>query len=134
MPIRFQEVSRVKRPGKKTSEEVRKQYKEAVQQMNLSRRFVDMGGQLRQELDQAGGPDKILVLTVDGSFRNRTCFGEIAERTVLLARARKNAKLCFARWTIRAASQVRQDNNRAWKTTKIFYGGKRRKARYEAGR
>jgi hypothetical protein len=140
LPIRFQEVSRVKRPGKKASEEMRQQYKEAVKQMNLSRSFVDMGGQLRQELDQNGGRDKILVLTVDGSFCNRTCFGGIPERTILLARARKNAKLCF-----RAADdprrfyavekftpeQVRQDEERDWKATKIFYGGKRRKVRYK---
>src|SRR6202043_1487868 len=89
LPIRFQEVSRVKRPGKKASEEMRKQYKEAVKQMNLSRSFVDIGKQLRQELDLAGGRDKVLVLTGDGSFCNRTCFGEIPERSVLLVRARR---------------------------------------------
>jgi hypothetical protein len=33
-----------------------------------------MGKQLREELDLAGGLDKILVLTADGSFCNRTCF------------------------------------------------------------
>jgi hypothetical protein len=140
LPIRFQEVSRVKRPGKKASEEMRKQYKEAVKQMNLSRSFVDMGGQLRQELDQAGGRDKILVLTVDGSFCNRTCFGGVPERTVLLARARKDAKLClravddprrFYAVEKFTPEQVRQDDDRDWKTTKIFYGGKRRKVRYK---
>jgi hypothetical protein len=140
LPIRFQEVSRVKRPGKKASEEMQKQYKEAVKQNNLSRSFVDMGGQLRQELDHSGGRDKILVLTADGSFCNRTCFGDIPERTVLLARARKDAKLCFRapedsrrfyaeeKFT---PEMVRQDEDRDWKTTKIFYGGKRRKVRYK---
>ena len=140
LPIRFQEVSRVKRPGKKASEEMRQQYKEAVKQMNLSRSFVDMGGQLRQELDHNGGRDKILVLTVDGSFCNRTCFGGIPERTILLARARKNAKLCFRAvddprrfYAVEkfTPEQVRKDDDRAWKTTKIFYGGKRRKVRYK---
>jgi hypothetical protein len=99
-----------------------------------------MGKQLRQELDQSGGRDKVLVLAGDASFCNRTCFGEIPERTVLLARARKDVKLCF-----RAAEgsrrfyavekftpqQVRQDESLTWKTTKIFYGGKRRKIRYK---
>jgi hypothetical protein len=76
----------------------------------------------------------------DGSFCSRTCFGEIPERSDLRVRARKDAKRCF-----RAAEnsrlrrfyasekftpeQVRQDESRAWKTTKIFYGGKRRKIR-----
>jgi hypothetical protein len=140
LPIRFQEVSRVKRPGKKATEEMRKQYKEAVKQMNLSRSFVDMGGQLRQELDQNGGQDKVLVLTVDGSFCNRTCFGGIPQRTVLLARARKDAKLCFRAvdeprrfYAVEkfTPEQVRQDDDRDWKATKIFYGGKRRKVRYK---
>jgi hypothetical protein len=140
LPIRFQEVSRIKRPGKKATEEMQKQYKEAVKQKNLSRSFVDMGKQLRQGLDDAGGRDKLLVLTSDGSFCNRTCFGGIPERTVLLARARKDAKLCF-----RAADdsrrfyaaekftpeQIRKDERRTYKTTKIFYGGKRRKVRYK---
>jgi hypothetical protein len=140
LPIRFEEVSRVKRPGKKATEELQQQYREAVKQQNLSRRFVEMGQQLRAELDQAGGRDKTLVLTADGSFCNRTCFGQIPERSVLLVRARKDAKLCF-----RAADdsrrfygvekftpeQVRQEDGRGWKTTKIFYGGKRRKIRYK---
>ena len=80
------------------------------------------------------------MLTADGSFCNRTCFGDIADRSVLLARARKDAKLCF-----RAAAnkrrfyapekftpeQVRKDDGRGWKATRIFYGAKRRKVRYK---
>jgi DDE superfamily endonuclease len=140
LPIRFEEVSRVKRPGKRATEEMKKQYRQAVKQRNLSRSFVQMGKQLRQELDQAGGRGKILVLAGDGSFCNRTCFGEIPERSVLLVRARKDAKLCFRapddsrrfygvdKFT---PEQVRQDDSRGWKTTKIFYGGKRRKVRYK---
>ena len=140
VPIRFQQVSRVKRPGKKASPEQQKQYKAAVKQQNLSRSFVQMGKQLRAELDQAGGRDKILVLTADGSFCNRTCFAEVPDRAALLARARKDARLCL-RSTDRGRrfyalekftpEQVRQDDGRAWKTTRIFYGGKRRKIRYK---
>jgi len=119
---------------------MQKQYKEAVKQRNLSRSFVDMGKQLRQELDQAGGSDKILVLAADGSFCNRTCFGNIPERTVLLARARKDAKLCFRApedsrrfYAVEkfTPEMVRKDEDRDWKTTKIFYGGKRREVRYK---
>jgi hypothetical protein len=140
LPIRFQEVSRVKRPGKKATDQDHERYRQAVKQQNLSRSFVDMGKQLRQELDQAGGRHKLLVLTGDGSFCNRTCFGDIPERTVLIARARRDAKLC-----LRAAAnsrrfyaadkftpeQVRKDDQQEWKTTRIFYGGKRRKIRYK---
>jgi hypothetical protein len=95
LPIRFEEVSRVKRPGKRATEEMKKQYREAAKQHNLSRSFVQMGKQLRLEMDLAGGRNKILVLAGDGSFCNRTCFADIPERSALLARARKDAKLCF---------------------------------------
>jgi hypothetical protein len=144
LPIRFQEVSRVKRPGKRATEEMQQQYREAAKQKNLSRSFVEMGQQLRQELDQAGGRNKVLVLAGDGSFCNRTCFAEIPERSVLLVRARKDAKLCFRAPVSEQSGarrfygtekftpqQVRQDESRDWKTTKIFYGGKRRKIRYK---
>jgi hypothetical protein len=144
LPIRFQEVSRVKRPGKRATEEMQQQYRDAAKQKNLSRSFVEMGQQLRQELDQAGGRNKVLVLAGDGSFCNRTCFAEIPERSALLVRARKDAKLCFRapvseqRGARRFYStekftpqQVRQNESRDWKTTKIFYGGKRRKIRYK---
>jgi hypothetical protein len=140
LPIRFQEVSRIKRPGKKATEEMRQQYREAVKRKNLSRSFVDMGQQLRRELDQAGGRDKVLVLAGDGSFCNRTCFGEIPERSVLLARARRDARLClrapegsrrFYATEKFTPEQIRKDDSHGWKTTRIFYGGKRRKVRYK---
>ena len=140
LPIRFQEVSRIKRPGKKATAEMQKQYKEAVKQKNLPRSFVEMGAELRLEIDRAGGSAKILVLTGDGSFCNRTCFAGIPERSALLVRARKDAKLCFRapagsrrfygsdKFT---PEQIRLDGGRGWKTTKVFYGGKRRKIRYK---
>jgi len=140
LPIRFQEVSRVKRPGKKATPEQQKQYKAALKVQNLSHSFVHMAKQLREPLDLAGGRDKILVLTADGSFCNRTCFAGVPERSVLLARARKDAKLCFrAPLPTRrfygqeklSPEQVRKDESQAWKKTKIFYGGKRRTIRYK---
>jgi hypothetical protein len=140
LPIRFQEVSRVKRPGKKATAEMMKLYRGQKKIYNLSRSFVDMGKQLRREVDEAGGSDKILVLTADGSFSNRTCFGEIPERSVLLVRSRKDIRLCFAaapgsrrfygidKFT---PEEVRKDDSRQYTTTKIFYGGKKRKVRYK---
>lgn len=140
LPIRFQEVSRVKRPGKKATPEMQQQYRQAAKELNLSRRFVSMAHQLRQQFDEAGFAHKILVFAGDGSFCNRTCFRDRPERSILLVRARKDARLCFPApdgsrrfYAIEkfTPEQVRQDETRAWKTTKIFYGGKRRKVRYK---
>jgi hypothetical protein len=140
LPVRFQEVSRVKKPSRKADKETQQQYKLALKKHNLSQSFVQMMGALRQDLDQAGGSQKRLVLALDGSFCNRTCFRAERDRTELVARARKNAVLCFLapqgsrrffgqeKFT---PQQVREDETRPWKTTKLFYGGKRRKIRYQ---
>jgi hypothetical protein len=140
LPICFEEVSCVKKPGRKAKPEDWQAYKLATKQHNLSQRFVDSMRHLRQMLDQAGGEKKILVLAVDGSFCNRTCLRAARDRTELVARARKDAVLCgaapagsrrFYSTEKFTPEQVRQDEGRPWKTTKIFYGGQRRKVRYK---
>lgn len=140
IPIRFEEVSTVKKPGKRGSEEAWQQYKQDRKRFNLSQRFVQSMAQLRVALDQAGGAKKTLVIAGDGSFCNRTVLATIPERSTLIARTRKDAKLCFAaapggrrlygedKFT---PDDVRQDEEIPWKTTKLFYGGKRRRVRYK---
>jgi hypothetical protein len=140
LPIHFAEVSRVKKPSRKAKTQDWEEYREAVKQHNLSQSFVATMGQLRQELDLAGGEKKILALAVDGSFCNRTCFRASRDRTELIARARKDAVLClrapdggrrFYDTEKFTPEQVRQDETRPWVHTKVFYGGKSRKVRYK---
>ncbi len=156
LPIAFEEVSVVKRPrrklpkrnagkGKRTEplsalEQEWKQYRVAQKAQNLSTRFVDLMRRLRTTFDACGAAKKILLLAVDGSFCNRTVFTTVVQGVELIARARKDIKLCF-----RAADgsrrfyatekltpeQVRIDDGRPWQVTKIFYGGKRRKVEYK---
>jgi hypothetical protein len=129
LPIRFEEVSRVKKPSRKAKPEAWQEYKEAVKQHNLSQSFVGMMGQLRRELDRAGGEKKILVLAGDGSFCNRTCFRAQRDRTELISRARKDAVLCWgaAQGSRRfygtekfTPDELRQDEGLPWKETKVF--------------
>jgi len=140
LPIRFEEVSRVKKPSRKAKPEAWQDYKQAIKQHNLSQSFVGMMSQLRQELDLAGGEKKILVLAGDGSFCNRTCFRAPRDRTELISRTRKDAVLCrrapeggrrFYNTEKFTPEKVRQDEAQPWKETKVFYGGKRRKVRYK---
>jgi len=140
LPIRFQEVSRIKRPGRNGTPEQWKQYRAAAKKYNLSQKFVAMVPDLRQVLDTAGASPKIMVLAVDGSFCNRTVFATRVHKTEIVARARKDAVLCFGapseshrfygteKFT---PEQVRQDEGIPWKEAKIFYGGKRRRVRYK---
>lgn len=140
LPIRFEEVSRVKKPSRRASEEVWRAYQRMTRLYNLSQRFVQSMAQLRRDLDAAGARQKVLVLAADGSFCNRTCLRAQRDRTELVTRARKDAGLCF-----RAApdsrrfydlqkftpEQVRQDEARPWKQTQLYYGGRRRRMRYK---
>lgn len=140
LPIRFEESSALKRPSKRAGEQEWKEFQRRRKQHNLSRHCVTMMGGLRAVLDAAGGVKKILVLAVDGSFCNRTVFGAVRDRTELIARARKDAVLCmrasegsqrfYAKEKF-TPEQVRKDESVPWKTTKIFYGAKRRKVRYK---
>jgi hypothetical protein len=140
IPIRFEEVSSVKKPGHRADEQAWKIYKQEVKARNLSRRFVQSMTELRATFDHAGAPKKVLVIVGDGSFCNRTVLAGIPDRVVLIARTRKDASLCFRapagdrRFYAKdkfTPDQVRLDENIAWVTTKIFYGGKRRRIRYK---
>jgi len=140
LPVRFEEVPVVKKPGKRAGPEDWKQFYEARKRQNLSAHFVQIMPVLRASLNQAGGADKKLVLAVDGSFCNRTVFAASVEGVALIARTRKDAVLCYPaapgdRRVYGAAKftpeQVRKDESIPWKNTKVFYGGKRRKIRYK---
>jgi hypothetical protein len=140
IPIRFEEVSAVKKPRRRDGEEAWQVYKREVKQRNLSRRFVGAVTEIRQAFDRAGGEEKILVIAGDGSFCNRTVFATIPDRVVLIARTRKDARLCFpapaGERRIYSRDKftpdgVRHDESIPWQTTRIFYGGKRRKVQYK---
>ena len=140
LPIRFEEASPVKRPRRNASAEQWRWYRAAIKRHNLSQKFVTMMHELRQTLDAAGASLKILMLVVDGSFCNRTVFAAVRKGAEIIARTRKDAVLCFKatagprrfydpkKFT---PEQVRQDDCVPWMTTKIFYGGRRRRVRYK---
>jgi len=140
LPIRFEEVSCVKKPSRTADAVDWLAYQAAVKIQNLSTRFVTMAHALRADLDQAGGARQTLVLAVDSSFCNRTCLRAEIARTELIGRTRKDATLCrrapaggrrvydVTKFT---PEQVRQNDTIPWQTTKLCYGGKRRPIRYK---
>jgi hypothetical protein len=140
LPIRFEEVSTVKKPGRRADEQTWETYREEKKKRNLSQRFVQSMAQLRSGFDEAGAEQKVIVIAGDGSFCNRTVFAGIPDRVELIARTRKDSKLClrapadsrcFYHKEKFTPEQVRLDDRIPWKTTKILYGGKRRKVRYK---
>jgi hypothetical protein len=117
-----------------------RQYQAARKVHNLSTRFVALMPRLRAAFDACGAAKKTLLLAVDNSFCNRTVFAAIVKGVELIARARKNIVLCrraeagsrrFYGTHKFTPEQVRLDDSIPWQTTKIFYGGKRRKVEYK---
>ena len=138
LPVRFEEAAPLKKPSRKASPEAWQEYKKLSKLPNLSPRFVQSMAPLRQALDAAGGSAQRLVLALEGSFCNRTCFRAPRDRTELIARARKDARLCFRAsppsrrfyaLSTFTPEQVRKDESRPWQQTKLFYGSKRRRIR-----
>lgn len=141
LPIRFQEVPALKRPGKKACEADQAAWREAVKTHNLSQHSVTTLRGVRDSLDAAGAADRCLLAVGDGSFCNRTIFRFVLDRLHLLARTRKDIRLChqaaagerafYAAATF-TPEQVRQDESKAWQIADIFHGGQWRQVRYKS--
>jgi DDE superfamily endonuclease len=141
LPICFEEAPVVRKPGKRASEEEKQIYRQQKKRHNLSTRAVALLGQQRQQLDQKGAGQRPLIVSLDGGYCNRTVFRAELDRITLLARCRKDARLCFPApvgqrrqygETIFTPEQVRQDGHYPWKRARIRYAGKRRWIRYKA--
>ena len=140
IPVRFEMVEVVKKPGKRASPEEWKAYWKEKKEKNLSKSAVENIKALRQLYDEAGGVDKFLIQVGDGSFCNRTVLTAEYERTILVVRARKDAVLCFPSPTgsrrvyspeTFTPEDVRKDDSVPWKHARIFHGGQWRDVRYK---
>jgi hypothetical protein len=140
LPIRFEEVTSVRKPGKKATPEQKAAYRQAKKTHNLSTAFVQMLGGLRRDFDAQGFADKSLIAVGDGSFCNKTTFRQPLDRTILITRARKDLRLCFPyqgpgpRYygtELFSPEMVHQDSTIPWKETKVFHGSRFRKIRFK---
>ena len=138
LPVWFQEVPPIKKPGAKATEAERVAYREAIKQTNLSTAAVAMFEALRRKVDEAGGADKTLVFALDGNFTNRTIYRTRFDRVVLVGRTRKDARLCWpgvGRRTYAAETftpeSVMKDAKVAWHEVELFYGGRMRTVSYK---
>jgi hypothetical protein len=139
-PIRFQHVPAVKKPGKRATEEERQQAAALRKQNNLSASALTMIEGLRKQLESQGAGERTLLVTGDGSFCNRTLFKPPIQKVDLLARCRKDARLCFQDRSgsrrhyaveVFTPQDVRSSHQLEWKQSRIYFGSKRRKLRYK---
>lgn len=132
IPIRFAEAPPVKKPRRKASEEQWAEYRRASKQHNLSIQSLAMIGEVRAELDGLH-VHKTLLVVGDNSFCNRTLFTATCQRTEIIARARRDIKLCRrasdnSRCVYDARKftpeEVLTDQTIPWKKVHVFYAGR----------
>jgi hypothetical protein len=140
LPLRFREVPAIKKPGKKASAEQLEAYRQAVKKHNLSRSTVALLEELRQSADAANLRSRTILAVGDGGFCNRTLLREPLDRIEILARARRDSRLCLAATPGGARvysaesvtpDQIRQSESTPWQQSRIFHGGQWREVRYK---
>lgn len=139
VPVLFDEVPSLAKPGRKATEEQTQEYLKEKRKPRGMIQTIQALKSLREQLD-AQGCKKTALVTLDGSFCNRTVFGAQLERTQVICRVRKDARLCFrsteagrrfydtAKFT---PEEVRRDESIAWQSGKFFHGGAFRQLRYK---
>jgi hypothetical protein len=141
VPIRFVDAPPLKRPGKRSTEEEKATYKKMKKENNLCVEFIKGLKNLRATLDDMGEHRKPLLMTVDGSFCNSTCFSNVIEKVELVARCRKDAKLCmpyqgskknkFYNDNKFTPESIRKDESISWQEGLFYYGGEWRLLKYK---
>jgi len=94
-PIRFRHVPPAPRPSAKASEEEKAAYKALQKQQNLSVAGAAIIRDCRADLDARAATDRTLIVSVDGSYTNRTVLKNLPERTTIIGRIRKDAKFSY---------------------------------------
>jgi len=142
IPVLFEPVESLAKPKKKASAKEKAAYNKAKRKNTMCDQSVEHMLSLRKAFDAAGAFARILLFTLDGGFCNSKVFKAKLERCLVLARCRKDAKLCFAandsahpqkkyadhKFT---PESVRKDDSIPYKSGKFFIGGKYRKIRYK---
>ena len=140
VPVAFVDAPAVNKPRRQASEQERALYRREQRERNLSRQAVDLITGLRARLDHLGGRGRQLVMAMDGSFCNRTVFRASLDRVTLLARTRKDARLClpappgsrrrYAAETF-TPEEVRLNESIPWRTAEVMLGSSRHTVPYK---
>lgn len=92
IPIDFQHAVLPAKPRKNADPQLWQDYQALRAKTNINVLGFQRISHLRQQLDQTA-PQRRLVVGVDGRFTNRTFLKQIPERTVILGRIRKDARV-----------------------------------------
>lgn len=135
-PIRFRHAPSVKRPNRNADAAAQAEYRNRCREDNLSIRGVELLRDCRAEMDRHHAEHRRLIVTVDGSYTNRTVLRNLPARTTLLGRIRKDAKLFYlpTQQPLRGRKrsygeaaprpdELRKDESVPWQTIRVWASG-----------
>lgn len=93
IPIDFHHCPTIKRLGKDADQAQIEEFKEQKKIAKLSKQGALRIESLRKELDKEGAKDRVLYVSVDGSYTNEAVLKSLPAKTVLIGRIRKDTKL-----------------------------------------
>lgn len=139
IPIAFEHAPTPKKPRKWEPEEAWSEYRRKAREQGLGRRAAERVKGLRASLDYDGERERDLWMVVDGGFTNRNLLRGIPDRTTVIGRLRKDAKLYHPPVSqegrgagrkklygdrARTPEELRQDEDVPWQEFKVFAAGK----------
>ena len=139
IPVDLKHCPTSKRPGKRATDEDWKKYRADQQVTRITAVGAESIRKLRADLDdQKGGKDRGLVVCVDGGYTNGVVFRNIPDRTSLIGRVRKDAKLFLPPVSegtgrgrrriygdsVPTPEDIRQDATIPWRTVEAYATGK----------
>ncbi len=140
IPIDLLHCPTPKKPGKRASEKQWSDYRQAQNQTKLTQQAAERLCALRHNMNgEKQNKNRQLIVAVDGAYTNRTVFKQLPEKTTLIGRLRKDAKLYdLPEQTPRGQrgrkrrygnqlptpEKIRQDKSIPWQTVEAFAAGK----------
>jgi len=96
IPIDFRHCPTPLKPKKKASKKEWTNYRKKQEETKISKRGAEQLHALRNSLDkECNSAQRTLIASLDGTFTNKTVLKNIPERTDLIGRIRKDAKLYY---------------------------------------
>lgn len=138
IPIDLTACPSPRKPRKDAPAEQWSQYRDQLQASRISTRGAERIGALRTAIDGDGQHGRQLIVAVDASYTNSTVLRALPERTTLIGRVRKDAKLylrpahksagqrgrrrCYGE-PLPTPEQLRQDPAVPWQKVRAFAAG-----------
>lgn len=140
IPIDLTHCPKPQKPSRKSSKKKLHAYQVALRASNISLRGLENLKKLRRDMDKKDGQSqRKLIVAVDGGFTNKRVIRGLPQRTTLIGRFRKDARIFRAPQNIQNSGkgrrriygdklptpeEIRQNESIPWQTVKAYAAGK----------